>query len=304
MLVAGPVHAAPLDRYLPPKSQWVVGLNVRALLDSALFKKHGQERLKFQLKKDKQAEELSRFLGFDPYQDVNTIIVAGLGEDPLEFLAIVHGRFDLDKIQQVLEAVEQDDPKSVKSDIEKTVRYYELNFPEQPAPAFAAFLDIDTLIVSNKKEHVFHAIERSNDRKPAKLDKVLQTLIDRADAKKTIWLAAQVPETAKKKIAENPQVAGYAARLKYVAGYVTVTDSVQTEVQLQTTDPRSAEELRSLIETVRPFISKGIADNKDIGGIAGPIFDAIKVARVKNSLTFSSKIGAGQVDRVVKQLLK
>lgn len=303
-IVAGPAQAAPLDKFLPPKSQWVVSVNVKALLESPLFKRHAAEKLKIQLKKDQGAQELKKVLGFDPYEDVTTVMAAGLGEDPLEFLVIVHGRFDIDRIEPITNAVAENNPELLKIAIEKTVRFYEFKVPERDDPMFATFVDDDTLIISNKKDHIFHAIERSNDKKTIKLEKGLQALVDRADAKKTVWLAAQVPESAKKKAAENPQAANFAKKLQYVAGYVTVGEGVQTELTLQVTDQRSAEELRGLLETVRPFISKGIQDNKDVGTLAGPIFDAIKITRLRNSLTFSMKVSGSQADRIVKRLQK
>jgi hypothetical protein len=303
-IVASSATAAPLDRYLPAKSQWVVGVNVRSLLGSAAFKKYGGDKLKLKLSKDKEAQELQRVLGFDPYEDVNTVIAAGLGDDPLEFLLIVHGRFDLDRIQPILDMVSDGNPEALKIAVEKTVRFYEFKTPEQMEPAFAAFLDDDTLVISNKKEHIFHAIERSNDRKPTRLEKGLQALVDKADAKKTVWIAAQVPEKARQKIAENPQAAPFAQKIKYVAGYVTVADGLQTELQLQTTDLRSAGELRNTLETIRPFVSKALQDNKDIGSVAAPILDGIKITQLKNSLNFSSKVSASQVDRIVKRLQK
>lgn len=303
-MVAVPARSAPLDKYLPPKSQWVVSINVKQLLDSALFKKHGSEKLKLTLNKDQGAKDLQKILGFDPYEDVTTVMAAGFGEDPVEFLVIVHGHFDLDKIQPITDAVAQDNPKSLKIAIEKTVRFYEFILPEREDPMFAAFVDDDTLIISNKKDHIFHAIERSNDKKTTKLEKGLQAYVDKADAKKTLWVAAQVPESAKKKAAENPQAAAFAKKLQYVAGYVTVTDTVQTELQLQVTDQRTAEELRGLLERLRPFVSKAIQDNPDLGTLAGPIFDGIKVARLKSNLTFSSKVSGTQVDRLVKRMQK
>lgn len=296
IVVVAPATAAPLDKYLPPKSQWVVSLNARGLLNSALFKKYGSEKFKLQLKKDQGAQDLQKVLGFDPYEDVTTVMAAGFGEDPVEFLVIVHGRFDLDKIQPITDAVAQNNPETLKIAVEKTVRFYEFKVPEREDPMFAAFVDDDTLILSNKKDHIFHAIERSNDKKTIKLEKGLQALVDRADAKKTLWVAAQVPESAKKKAAENPQAANFAKKLQYVAGFVTVGDTVQTEVQLQMADQPSAQGLHQLVETVRPFVSKHIQENKDFGTVAGPIFDAIKIARLRNSLTFSSKVSAAQVE--------
>ena len=303
-IVAMPAQSAPLDKYLPPKSQWVVGLNVKGLLDSALFKKHGSEKLKVTLNKDQGAQDLKKVLGFDPYEDVSTVMAAGFGEDPVEFLVIVHGRFDLDKIQPITDAVAQNNPETLKIAVEKTVRFYEFKVPEREDPMFAAFVDDDTLILSNKKDHIFHAIERSNDKKTIKLEKGLQALVDKADSKKTLWAAGQVPESARKKMADNPQAANFAKKVQYAAGYVTVGDSVQTELQLQVTDQRSAEELRQLLETVRPFVSKAIGDNKDVGTAAGPIFDGIKITRLRNNLTFSSKVSGAQAERVIKRLQK
>jgi hypothetical protein len=110
-IVAASASAAPLDKYLPPKSQWVVGLNAKALLNSSLFKKYGSERFKLQLKKDQGAQDLQKVLGFDPYEDVTTVMAAGFGENPVEFLVIVHGRFDVNKIEPITDAVAQNNPE-------------------------------------------------------------------------------------------------------------------------------------------------------------------------------------------------
>jgi hypothetical protein len=303
-LLATPAQAAPLDRYLPPDAQWVAGVNVRALLDSALFKKYGQEPLKVRLKKDREAEELKRVFGFDPYKDIDRAVVAGTHGDEPRILVVIHGKFDHTTIEPILDAVAEQNPTALKIGLEKTVRFYEFNLPDQPAPAFASFTGDDTLILSNSKDYLFHCIARSNDQKATRLEKGMQALINKADVKKTLWLAAKVPDVARNKLAENPQAAALAQKVKYVSGSIVVSDGVNTDISLQMGDPRSAEELRSFLETMRPFLSKAIHDNNDIGAVAGPVFDAIRVARVGNSVSLSSKITGSTVERAMRRIKK
>jgi hypothetical protein len=303
-LLAAPAQGAPLDRYLPPDAQWIVGINVKSLLDSALFKKYGQEPLKLRIKKDKEAEELKRVFGFDPYKDIHHAIVAGTtGEQP-NVLVVIHGKFDHNTIEPILDQVSEMNPDALKIGLEKTLRFYEFNLPDQPAPAFAAFTGDDTLILSNSQEYLFHCIARANDRKATRLEKGMQALVNSADPKKTLWIAAKVPDAAKQKLADNPQAAAFAQKVKYISGTVMVTDGVNTDINLQMSDQRTAEELRSFLETVRPFLSKAINDNKEMGAVAGPVFDAIKVLRVRNGVSLSSKITGSTVERAVRRWKK
>ena len=90
-----PVHAADLDRCLPPDTQVVVTINVQSFLRSPLGQGQVSERIRTAfVPRDPGTVSLASF-GIDPFRDVSQLVYTSPGgADPARGLVIVHGRFD------------------------------------------------------------------------------------------------------------------------------------------------------------------------------------------------------------------
>src|SRR5258707_15347454 len=104
-LLAAPARAAEVDKYLPSEAEAVMFVNVRQILDSAVVKKYALELAKDGLKNNVDAQQMLNAFGLDPFKDITSFTVAtGGGISEPKLLAIMHGTFDVAKIQAAVEA--------------------------------------------------------------------------------------------------------------------------------------------------------------------------------------------------------
>src|SRR5947209_5808966 len=100
LLVPAGARAAELDSFLPPDTESYLSINVRQILDSPLIKKNALGHLREALKGTDEVNEILKDLGFDPFRDLDRIIVASpTSTDTDRGLVIVHGTFDVKKFQ-------------------------------------------------------------------------------------------------------------------------------------------------------------------------------------------------------------
>jgi hypothetical protein len=97
---AGPLRAAEVDVHVPPDTRMLVTVNVRAVIDSDLFKQHALGPARDALKDITEVDDILKDLGFDPFKDLDRVTVAGPGgAAPDKGLVIVHGKFNLAKFR-------------------------------------------------------------------------------------------------------------------------------------------------------------------------------------------------------------
>src|SRR5436305_10774360 len=96
-LLASPVRAADIDRYLPADTEVVSIVNVRQILSSALVKQIGVDKIRDLIKQSDELTEVLKDLKLDLLKDIDRIVSAApsAGEQD-KGLNIIHGRFDLE----------------------------------------------------------------------------------------------------------------------------------------------------------------------------------------------------------------
>src|SRR5262249_51508286 len=152
-----PGRAADLDPYLPEDTETVLNLNVRQVLDSALIKKHALEAAQEALRGNDQVQDILKDLGFDPFKDLDHILIAAPGgTDKDRGLAIVRGRFDVDKFKAKAEEAATNNGENLKIHKVQGGKYllYEVNTPDLDTPLFVALASKNTLLVSPGKDYV------------------------------------------------------------------------------------------------------------------------------------------------------
>src|SRR5262249_18494022 len=109
-VVAGTASAADIDKYLPEDTNGLVSLNVRQVIDSPGFKKNYLPLIQKELKAKPDVQKQLKDLGFDPFKDVDRVLLAfaescerasGDKTEPGVYL-IFHGRFDSAKLHAKL----------------------------------------------------------------------------------------------------------------------------------------------------------------------------------------------------------
>jgi hypothetical protein len=152
-----------LTDLLPPEHRVVIGINARAIIDSAVLPNLNAD--------PKLASSLllvqKQLHGLDPLKDVDSVLVVitGDGQTP-PGLAIVRGHFDAEKLGPAI--AENKDPKNV-----------------------AVLLDSSTLIAGD--EPTVRAVMESRG-KPHKTDAALVAKIDSMSSRFDVWGLGDVPK--------------------------------------------------------------------------------------------------------------
>src|SRR5262249_30808666 len=151
--LAPPARAGELDQYLPADSILVLKINVRQLLDSRLAKDYWAPGLRRQYEKDcGEMQAFFKDIGFDPFQDLDRLILTGPGDDaPRKGLAILGGRFDPAKIRAKAEDLIKSQADAVKvlqapDGKGGDFRIYQA-YPGSPGSMFIALPDATTLFL-------------------------------------------------------------------------------------------------------------------------------------------------------------
>jgi hypothetical protein len=255
--VSLPARAAELDRYLPADSQIVINVNVRQLLDSELVKTQALEMLREALKSVDQAEEILKDLGFDPFKDLDRVVIAAPGDkEPDRGLLIVRGRFDPAKIKAKAEDVAKTHDeilRIVKIPDGKggNLTVWQVSPPETPTPLFVSLADGNTLVASAGKDYVVDALRKFGRKEPVSLkDKEFEGLLKTLDDKQSLSFAAVSAAIGKSVLAGAGGQAGDAlTKITALGGGVTLSEDIKVEIVVSAKNAAEAKEFRDTADS-------------------------------------------------------
>jgi hypothetical protein len=274
VLAAPAVRAAEPDKLVPADADAVVVVNLRQALDSPLVKNYAMEHVKDALKGNEQVAMVLAAAGIDPLKDVDTITLANAGSPPKnDSLIVIHGKFQLDKVQAAAQEYAKNHPAELKITGEGKAPIYEIAVQENKL--FANFLDANTLVAANSKDYLQAAVKKDNT---GKWNKDFRTALDKVKGgKDSVWVAMVVTDEMRKTIASDEKRKDLAAKLESLTGSVNVANDVQMSFLVNTTDEgaadRVAKELGGLVrllgvlgignEQARPFIEL-VSENLEV----------------------------------------
>ena len=264
LLAALPARAADIDPFVPQDTESLLNVNVRQILDSSLIKKHVLEMAQEALRSNDQAQDILNALGFDPFKDLDRILVASPGgTDKDRGLVIVHGRFDLAKFKAKAEEVAKEEPDRLK--ILKVLggKYivYEVNLPDLDTPFFVSLAGRDTLLVSPGKDYVVDALKKigKND-KPALKSKEFQALLEKIDDRQSLSLAAIKTKAVRDALDRAPgDVKDMIDKIQAVGGGLTLSDEVKLELAVTTKTTQEAKDLRDSVDAGLKLVLAALA---------------------------------------------
>jgi hypothetical protein len=312
VLAPAPLRAADpvdVDIFLPPDTEIFVRVNLRQVIDSKLAKS-GVEQLRELVKQFDDLNEAFKDLGFDPFQDLDTITFAAPNtNEPDRMLVILHGKYKLDKFKAKGADIAKNIGEFLK--LHKVadgtggqVTVYEVTAPGQDQALFVALPNETTLIVSPGKDYVADAIKRGKAKGPAALkNKEFQALLAKMDPKQTLALAGLGDALAKN--VGDAAIKEVLAKVDAVGGGVTLGDDIKLELVIGTKTLQDAKELKA---TVNDYVTKGLAL---IGLLAlqqkelAPVVDVLKSVRCNANgkvVTIKAEISAEVIEAIQKAL--
>jgi hypothetical protein len=321
-LCAVPGRAADVDPYLPNDTEAVVTVNVKQILESGFVKKYGIDAIKDALKDD-NAQQLMKDLDFDPLKHVDLIVSSASGGEKERGLLIVHGRFDVAKFEAKAEALAKDQPNTFKlvkatGDGGREYKLYEVaktpgldgqKLVLKDKPGYVALLDKGTMVASPQKELVIEALDKAaGKKKTAVKSKELLSLIEKSDAKQSVWVAALHDVLARNVPGgDDGLVKEKIDKVATLSGGVTIEKEIKLELVLAANSADDADDLR---ETINDTVQTGVGV---LGILAGknksllPLIDILKTIKAggtDKAVTINGQITGDVMEKALKTLPK
>jgi hypothetical protein len=339
LLLSAPLgRAADIDPYLPEDTESVLNVNVRQILDSDLIKKNVLELAQEALRGNDEVQDVLKDLGFDPFTDLERIIVAAPGgTDKDRGLVIVHGRFDVAKFKAKAEKVAKDDEDHLK--IHRILGgkhlLYEVTVPERDESLYVALPSRDTLLVSPGKDYIIDALKklgkedkpaakgketRSSDSgksagvlpldKPALKNKKFQELLEKLDTRQSVSLAVVKTPGLTKALEDAPgDIKAMLDAIQALGGGLTISDEVKLNLVATTKTAKKANELRESAKAGLDLVLAGLSAFAQANPtpeleLAG---DIIKTVRIKNNgstVVITGRITSDVIEDAIKKKSK
>jgi len=288
------------DTLTPADAEFLLVIDLQRMLDSPLVKKYGLEDARAALKKNEQVDRALTATGLDPFKDLNTITVAGSGTGAkAKMLVVVRGRFDLDKVHTAAEDYAKQKPEQLKISKEGDVRVYELKGKGTDKPAFAAFADKNTLVLSPSRDATLKAVENVG-KAQAKLNTEMKDALGRLSGKESLWVAAVVTDEARKQMSKSPMLGELGSKLESITGGMTLTDNILLSFLVHTSDPKAAAQVKKKVNDFKPLLTLMAQNNEEAAPLISDLVDNLKVSTDNTDVRISLKITEDMMEKAAK----
>jgi len=311
-VLAVPARGGEVDPYLPEDTEVLVNLNVRQVLDSPVVKKNALDKAREALKGLDQVVEILDDLGFDPFTDLDRVLIAspGGGEQD-QGLVIARGHYNLAKFKTRGETASRDNADVLK--IHKVADglggqhlVYEVavNGPDQETPLFVALADKNTLLASPGKDYVVDALKKASlKHKPNLKDKDFQALLEKMDERQSLSLAAVGSALRKGGLGEGP-AKELLDKVDAIGGGIPLADDLHVEVVLSARTVEGATQVKEAAD-------RGIKQVVTLAALASaarpelaPLFEVARTLKVSargKLLTLKGHVSAEVLEETFKK---
>ena len=309
---AVPARAAEIDNLLPEKTESVLFVNVKQLLESELIKKFALGQVKQMLENNEDAQRMLKDLGIDPMKDIDRVTAGfwGKDKDDMNGVAIIRGKFDLEKMFAAAEKEAKNNGDKLTIVKEGEFKLIKFTPENQPKAIFASAADEKTLIAGTDKKLVITALTAAKEKAKPALKKEVAAMLLKADEKATMYI---VGKSTGEKVELPPNVnipgvdtAKLAKQLEKLDNYnmtVRLTDEVNLEISMGMKDADAADDfgdtLNQLIGTVKGFLPLIAGQQPNFKPIADEVSKNLK-SKVKGSdVTLMLKITGDSIGKAV-----
>lgn len=317
-LTAPLARAAEPDKLLPAEADTVAVVNVKQILESDIVKKYALDQLK-QLLDGQDAKKLLGDLGLDPLKDIEKLVVASMdtkfarGAEP-QFLIIVHGKFDPEKLYKTAEIESKKDADKFAMIKDGNTVMFKYQGAEGQPPVYATVVDDKTVVAASEKKLITNALKAADAAKPATLKKELSELIKKADEKASLYVISLVkgkldeikipmgggiPEKLGAKLGD---IEKSLPKLESVAVSIKIAGDVNLDVTIGMKDEDAALDFRNAIEDV-------FKELKPLAQLAGaveprakPLSDILATVKTVNKakdVTITGKVTGANIGKMV-----
>jgi hypothetical protein len=303
LAMGGSARAADPDKLLPNDSEYIVTLNIRQLLDSALTKKYGLPKIQELLKSDQEFQDLFKSLGLDPLADIHSLTLASTNtSDPTKALFILHGKFDPIKIHAKALDVIQNYGDVLKIQMADKARFYEVNFPGHSI--YVAVIDGSTIIASPGKEGLIEALEKAAGKKKPAAKKELLGLVEKVDSSRTLWMIGLKSALEHSPLSADDNARPVLAKIETASAGITVGSDIKAEFTLVAKNADAAKELgKEVIDKLndaKGIVSILVGDVRELQ-ILLELVGALKVSAEDRTVRLRGQIGEAIIEKTLKK---
>jgi hypothetical protein len=301
VLMSSPVLAAPVpDRLTPADAEMVLTVNVRQILQTPVVKKHALDPLKTLLKRNEELQQFLTAAGIDPLKDISTIGLSTSGNPAGKgkLLAVVRGRFDLDKARTAAEEYAKKHPDRIKGLKEDDLPMWEITSDNKSF--FAAFAGKSTLVMTTAKEDTVAVVRRA-DGPPQRLNKELQTAVDHVSGGESAWMAMVATEHIKQLLQTDDNAKDFASAVQSVTGTLELTDDALLTLVVHSSNAEAATQIKTKLEDLQKLFAFVGAGRDASGQIVKDVLDSIKLDTDKNDVSIRVKLTGDQIDKARKK---
>ena len=192
------VNAAEPDvaKYFPAKTDAIISINIKNMLESDIVKKYALDQLKTVLKSNEEAAKAIEALGIDPLKDLDAAYVAVSGEqgEQPQSTIVLKGKFDAEKVNTAMLGYSKDKPEEVAVTKIGGKSGFKFTNKNQPQAMFGLVADGSTVILGNEKKD----IESAMTAEKSALKSDLADLFSKANPKAAVtvvsWLKGKLKD--------------------------------------------------------------------------------------------------------------
>jgi hypothetical protein len=295
--IALSARAVEPDKHLTSDSEAVLVINVRQIMESPLIKKYAIGQLKDAIENNADAKKFFKATGLDPMRDIHEVIVSASlasGGDP-KLLVVVHGKFDVDKIQQAAAAEAKANGQEVKVTTKGDLKIYEIpQKGQKDKPMYATFVDNGTLVVSNSAE------QAEASAKGGKVSSQLATALSKVGGKESVYGAAVVTDHIRQGMGNNPQLHELAPKLQYFTGIFDLTNEFKAKLSVQTSDAKAADKVKMMLTQFIPAISLLAAGQSE--NLGPTVTDLVKKIEIKKDDNNAVSVSLTVTEQMMKEM--
>jgi hypothetical protein len=307
-----PLRAADLDPFLPADTESYATLNIRQMLDSALFREQIKPALKEALDGLDEVTSVLKDLNFDPFKDLGRITFASPGTGEADRgLVVISGNFDLAKFRARVNDFAKDNDEILKTHkvpdgVGGTETIYELVLPGVPNSIYSCLFSKETILVAPDKSYIVDAIKQVRGKKKVALkNKDFQALLEGMDPKPGLSLAVMGKAFKGELLDQAPAMIKDAVeKVEALGGSVTFDKDIRMELSVATKEEKDARDLREGVDRV---IKAGLAalallgnDSKELT-LALDIIKTIKVTAKGKVVTIRGRVNPEAIQDALKK---
>jgi hypothetical protein len=279
-------------------SEFVSVINVKQMLRSDVVKK-GIPEMKEALKNNEVASSLLKEADLDPFRDIDSIIVSakgGAGKDG-KMLAVMRGRFDLDKFHGAAQKVAKKNEDLKISTVGGT-RVYEITANDKTF--VGAFANKNALVFTMSKDDTLAAIKTVGTREVA-LNKSVASALGKLTGRESLVAAIAVTDEMKDALGKVPQAKEIAPKLVNVNLTITLTDEANIAMLVGTTDAKSAVRTSQLLRQLKSLAELMVLNNEELPPGVGDVLGAIRINAERTTVVISLKVDKAMLDKLDKK---